>query len=451
MALAPALETGAAQSEDPSLKDFLRSSESIPNFPSTQEVLLASWAKDQSGPVSTAMKAMLEQAQDPQMRYLAGGLPAPEVFPSREKTVEFVDTACTRYGIKDFFQYGEPGGMRQFREVLASFAEQQGFKPPKNSTMMDAIMVGIGSQQLLKFVGEAFGDRGDPVVVESPTYLGAIQAWKGRHFNYIPVRTNFSGTDPEDLENIFRTYRVKFYYANHRYSNPAGTTTPAENLERIAWLGEKYGVPIVEDGPYDLLNFTGEIIPSLQELNQKGVVVRLNTWSKYLAPGLRLGWTIAPPEVVEKFINIQQGDAMFASTFCQAFAAVCLTDGFFEEQLPKTVALYKARNEEMGKALAREMPKGVTWTEATGGMFRWIVLPEGMNASTMLPAALKKKVAYVPGAAFYAVNPKPNTFRVCFSNSSPEGIRGGIHDLAPVIEEEMDRLHLHQSVDVYTG
>jgi 2-aminoadipate transaminase len=280
-------------------------------------------------------------------------------------------------------------------------------------------------------------------VVESPTYLGALQAWNAYGAQYISVPMDENGMIVDELEKALRI-GPKFIYVLPNFQNPSGATLSLERRQRIVELADKYGVPIVEDDPYGQLRYEGEHLPSLVYLDSKfrgddstytGNVIYLSTFSKILAPGIRLAWVIAPEQVIKKLVQIKQGADLHTSTFNQMVAYEVGKGGFLDEHVKTIRATYKERRDVMLETMEEIWPAGTSWTHPQGGMFLWGMLPKEMDAAEVLKRAIEKKVAFVPGFAFHANGSGKNTMRLNFSYSSPDVIREGSTRLGLLLRE----------------
>ncbi|MCW5854236.1 MAG: PLP-dependent aminotransferase family protein, partial [Anaerolineae bacterium] len=263
---------------------------------------------------------------------------------------------------------------------------------------------------------------------------------------YIPVPTDDEGFQPHALEAAFQS-QPKFVYVMPNFQNPSGVTLNLARRQRLLDLAARYGVPIVEDDPYGQLRFEGEPLPSLLALDAQrrqaesayhGLVIHLSTFSKTLAPGLRVAWVIAPPEVIRRLVQAKQGADLHSSTFAQIVAYEVARGGLLADHVPLIRQVYRERRDVMLQALADHFPPGVTWTRPAGGMFLWVTLPEGVDAAEVLRQAVKVKVAFVPGANFFPYGGGENTLRLNFSNATHDGIREGIARLGEVLRPTLD-------------
>lgn len=386
---------------------------------------------------SSVIRELLKLTEQPDIISFAGGLPAPEVFP-----VEKFQEACNivlRESGAQALQYSTTEGYRPLREMIARHTARYGI-----DVTADNVMITSGSQQALDFIGRLFVNRGDYIVVENPTYLGALQAWNAYGAQYVSVRSDEHGMIVDELEAALRV-GPKFIYILPNFQNPTGTTLSLERRRRLVELADKYGVPIIEDDPYGQLRFEGEHLPSVVNVDSQyrgpnggcysGNVIYMSTFSKLLAPGLRLAWVIAPPEVTRKIVITKQAADLHTATFNQIVAYEVGKGGFLDEHVKVIRAIYKERRDVMLETMAETFPSEVRWTHPEGGMFLWGILPPDMDAAEVLKAALEKKVAFVPGFPFHPNGGGENTMRLNFSYSRPEDIREGITRLGAALKE----------------
>jgi len=387
---------------------------------------------------SSVIRELLKLTEQPDIISFAGGLPAPEVFP-----VEEIKQACI-YVLDNFgpqsLQYSATEGYRPLREMISRHTGRYSVKvTPEN------ILITSGSQQALDFIGRVFINQGDHVIVESPTYLGALQAWNGYGAQYIAVPSDENGMMVDKLEEALRI-GPKFIYVLPNFQNPSGTTLSLERRKLLVELADRYGVPIVEDDPYGQLRFEGDHLPSLVWLDSQyrgdngtytGNVIYLSTFSKLLAPGLRLAWVIAPEQVIRKLVHAKQAADLSTAAFNQMVAYEVAKHGFLDEHVKVIRATYKERRDLMLEMMAETFPPEVRWTKPLGGMFLWGILPEWMDAAELLNEAIERKVAFVPGGSFHPNGGGTNTMRINFSYSKPEFIREGIARLGTLLKEKV--------------
>ncbi len=385
---------------------------------------------------SSAIRELLKLTEIPNVISFAGGLPAPEVFPLAEFKAA-CNVVLDQVGPLAL-QYGTTEGYLPLREMIARHSAKYGIE-----VNPDNILITTGSQQALDLIGKIFINRGDRILVESPTYLGALQAWNAYGAEYVAVPSDDNGMITDELESALRS-GPKFIYVLPNFQNPTGTTISLERRKKLIEQADRYGVPIIEDDPYGQLRFEGDHLPSVVVLDNQtrtkngcysGNVIYLSTFSKILAPGIRLAWVIAPPEVIRKIVQAKQGADLNTSTFNQIVAHEVGRGGFLDKHVLKIRATYQERRDVMMEALEEHMPNGVKWTHPQGGLFLWATLPDGANAADLLQEAVKEKVAYVPGASFHPCGGGENTLRLNFSYSKPELINEGISRLGKVFNK----------------
>ena len=285
---------------------------------------------------------------------------------------------------------------------------------------------------------------GDRVLVESPTYLGALQAWSAYGAEYVPVPVDEHGMRVDALEAAFRV-GPKFIYVLPNFQNPSGVTLALERRKSLVILADKYGIPIIEDDPYGQLRYEGEHLPPLVVLDDKlqpthegayrGNVIYLSTFSKILAPGIRLGWVIAPSPVIERLVQAKQGADLHTATFNQMVTYEVARGGFLDHHIRSIRQIYRERRDAMLESLETYAPPGVSWTRPQGGLFLWATLPPQINTQDVFQLAVERKVAFVPGQAFHPCGGGSNTMRLNFSNATPECIEEGIMRLGEVLYE----------------
>jgi 2-aminoadipate transaminase len=387
---------------------------------------------------SSAIRELLKITELPGVISFGGGLPAPDVFP-----VEEFKAACIKVLTESgpqALQYGTTEGYTPLREMIARHSEK--YLP---GVTIDNILITSGSQQALDLIGKIFINRGDRILVESPTYLGALQAWNAYGAEYVSVPSDENGMMTDHLEAALRT-GPKFIYVLPNFQNPTGATIPLERRKQLLALADRYGVPIIEDDPYGQIRYEGEHLPSVVTLDSGtrktngcyvGNVIYLSTFSKILAPGIRLAWVIAPPEVIRKLVQAKQGTDLNTSTFNQITAYEVGRGGFLDKHVITIRDCYRERRNVMLDALTEHMPEGVKWTHPHGGLFLWATLPEGMDTTALLQDAVAEKVAYVPGTSFFANGGGENTMRLNFSYSKPDLINEGIARLGKVFKKKL--------------
>jgi 2-aminoadipate transaminase len=400
------------------------------------------YASRTKGITSSAIRDLLKVTQRPGMISFGGGLPAPDLFP-----VQRFEEACHKVlsqSSASALQYGQTEGYSPLRQFVADNIARHGIKAKP-----DNVLITSGSQQALDLLGKLLIDTGDRVLVEAPTYLGALQAFRVFAADFVSVPIDDRGLRTELLEKPLRS-DPKFMYVLPNFQNPAGTTLSEDRRVELVSLAERYGVPIIEDDPYGELRYEGDHLTPLLALDRKGLprdssytsgnVIYLSTFSKTLAPGLRLGWIVAPPEVIGKLAQLKQGADLHTSTFNQFVAYEVARDGFLEEHVEQIRKVYRERRDVMLDALQQYFPPGVTWTHPQGGLFLWVTLPAGLDIQAILKSALEQNVAFVPGDSFFADNKagrgrsRPSHMRLNFSNAAPDQIREGIRRLSAAVK-----------------
>lgn len=392
-----------------------------------------------SGMGSSAIRELLKIAAVPGMISFGGGFPAPEIFPI-ERFKEACETVLTEMG-QQALQYGQTEGYLPLREMIATNAAKYGIQ-----ISSDNVLITSGSQQALDLLGKIFINRGDRVVAESPTYLGAIQAWNAYGVNFVSVPFDEDGMQTEYLEELIST-NVKFIYVLPNFQNPTGTTLSLERRKQLVKIADHYGVPIIEDDPYGQLRYEGEHLPPVVVLDDesrakefpvyRGNVIYTSTFSKILAPGLRLAWVVAPVEVIKKLVQAKQGADLHTSTFTQYIAYDVANSPFMKQHICHIREVYHERRDTMLAALNEYMPEGTHWTHPKGGLFLWVSLPEGYDTTKIFPKAIEEKVAYVPGEPFHPNGGGENTMRLNFSACNPVTIQIGIQRLAKVLKANL--------------
>lgn len=394
---------------------------------------------------SSAIRELLKLTERPDLISFAGGLPAPELFPV-EAFQAAADRVLTRHG-SQALQYSATEGYRPLREFLVEKMARYGIQATP-----DNILISSGSQQALDLIGKLLLNPGDLILTERPTYLGALQAWRAYQAEFVTVPIDEHGLDIDQLEEALAA-GPKFMYILPNFQNPAGVTLSLERRQKLIALADQYGIPIIEDDPYGELRFEGEHIPPLVVLDRReimrhnghhrdgeiccGNVIYLSTFSKTLAPGLRLGWVVAPTDVIRQCVMAKQGMDLHSSTFIQMVAYEVVQDGFLDEHVREIRSVYRQRRDIMLQAMTDYFPPGIEWTQPEGGLFLWVIFPEGVDAGAVLKKAVAKKVAFVPGAAFYPDGDGHNTCRINFSNAQPEQIVTGIQRLGETLAEEL--------------
>jgi 2-aminoadipate transaminase len=374
---------------------------------------------------SSAIRDLLTVTEQPEMISFAGGLPAPECFPTEELAAAAERVLVERPVAA--LQYGPTEGYRPLRELITDLMRTRGLSIPA-----EQVLTLNGSQQGLDTVGKLLIDPGAPVVVEEPTYLGALQAFRPYSPTFISLPMDDDGLDVAALERVLKGgERPRFLYLVSCFQNPTGITPSLERKHALLRLAATYGLPIVEDDPYGELFYEGQRPPIMAALDvemhgELRHVLYLSTFSKLLAPGLRVGWAVVPKVLADKFVHVKQGLDLHTGSLSQALAYEACRDGLLDRHVPTIRATYHRRRDAMLAALEAHMPQGVAWTRPQGGMFIWLTMPAHIDTTALLQASLEQKVAFVPGTSFYANGGGVSTMRLNFSHSSPDRIAEGV-------------------------
>lgn len=385
----------------------------------------------------SAVRELLKVIVQPGMISFAGGIPASELLPV-EETAKATAAVLQRHGA-EALQYGETEGVSGLRDWIASSYSRAGFQIRR-----DNVMIVTGSQQALDLIGKIFLDPGDQVLVENPTYLAMLSAWRPLAPEFVAVPTDADGMCVDALPTLAKR-NAKLIYLVPNFENPQGTTLSlTRRRQLIEWATGRTTTPddtgttiLIEDNPYGELRHSGEALPHLLELDAlrrsdgelETCVIHLGSFSKTLAPGLRVGWVIAPTQVVDKLIQAKQAADLHTSTLCQHVILELIRNGVLERQLPRLREAYRLRRDTMLAAMAKHFPDGIKWTRPDGGMFLLVTLPEGVEANALLKRALVRKVAFVPGDDFHLDGSGRNTLRLNFSNARPDMIAEGVRRL----------------------
>lgn len=382
----------------------------------------------------SAIREILKVTERPGILNFAGGLPAPETFP-----IEAMRAACAAVlaegsaTARPSLQYAASEGLPELRAWVAAEMGKQGTK-----VSPDQVLITTGSQQGLDLIAKVLIDTGSRLLVESPTYLGALQAFAPMQPQVESVESNLGGLSTSDLRRqLQKPERPRFLYLLPNFQNPTGRSLDEARREAVLAVCREFGLPIIEDNPYGELWFDQPPPRPLLARWPEGVVY-LGSFSKILAPGLRLGYLIAPPALYPKLLQAKQAADLHTPGFNQRVVAEVIKDGFLDRHVPTIRARYHAQRDALLAALARELgPTGAEWTQPVGGMFVWVRLPEGLNAQALLPKAVDAGMAFVPGAPFYAGEPDARALRLSFVTSTPEQIDKGMAVLGQVVRQAM--------------
>ncbi|MBO9687668.1 MAG: PLP-dependent aminotransferase family protein [Mitsuaria chitosanitabida] len=376
------------------------------------------------------IREILKVTEKPGILSMAGGLPSADTFP-----VDAIKAACDRVltnNAKEALQYASSEGFAPLREWVVAKVASLGIKAHP-----DQVLITSGSQQGLDLVGKLLCDAGAPVAVETPTYLGALQAFTP----YEPIFASLASDDEGPLPSAIAALPhdapgTRFAYLLPNYQNPTGRVMSQARREAVMAAARQANVPVVEDNPYGDLWFDEAPPAALSAYWPEGSIY-LGSFSKVLTPGFRLGYIVAPTEIYPKLLQAKQAADLHTPGFNQRVVHEVIKGGFLDEHVPKIRARYKANRDAMAAALRDYLPAGCEWQSPAGGMFFWIRLPEGLDAMALLPRAVDAGIAYVPGAAFYAHQPDPRTLRLSFVTLTPELITEGVEKLGRVLHEAL--------------
>src|SRR6266702_1378579 len=352
------------------------------------------YADRTAGMRASDIREILKITAQPDVISLAGGLPAPELFPVDEYRRAF-EWVLETDGAQAL-QYGPSEGYRPLRALLAERLTGFGM-----GCTADDILVTNGSQQALDLIGKIFLNPGDTVLVEKPTYMGALQAFNQYEATYAVVPMDEAGMCVDDVERILTRQRIKFMYALPNFQNPTGRTMSLERRQRLVELAAHFGVPIVEDDPYGELRYEGQALPTLKALDRQDSVKYLGTFSKILAPGFRLGWILASPQVQEILLHGKQPSDLHTGMAQQMATHHVARDGFVDEHVKHIKDFYRERRDVMLRAIEEHFPPDAHYTRPAGGLFVWAELPRHIDTRELLVDAIMNKVAFVPGQGFH--------------------------------------------------
>ncbi|MFZ6778967.1 PLP-dependent aminotransferase family protein [Undibacterium sp. Ji83W] len=376
---------------------------------------------------SSAIREILKVTMRPEVISFAGGLPSPETFPVERMRAAF-DKVLTQQG-KSALQYGPTDGYAPLREFLADSLSTNDSK-----ILPDQIMMVSGSQQGLDLLGKVLVDEGSKVLVETPSYLGALQAFSVYRPEFESVDTDDHGLIPASV--AAKGAGARLMYALPNFQNPTGRTLSVERRYELVETCARMGIPLVEDNPYGDLCYSGEPLPKMLNMNPGGVIY-MGSFSKVLTPGIRLGYVVGPTPLIRKLEQAKQAADLHTAQLTQMVVYEVIKDGFLSEHIPTIRTLYAKQCNAMLEAMSKHFPEGVRWTKPEGGMFIWVTLPEHMDSKQLLDEAIQQNVAFVPGGPFYANNPEKNTLRLSFVTVSPERINEGIEKLGKLIKAKL--------------
>ncbi|MCX5590347.1 PLP-dependent aminotransferase family protein [Alcaligenes endophyticus] len=377
----------------------------------------------------SAIREILKVTVRPEIISFAGGLPTPAGFPVAEIQQAF-DKVFAEQG-RVALQYGPTEGYTPLRQWVADELGKDGV-----AISADEVLIVNGSQQALDMLGKLFIDEGSKVLVESPSYLGALQAFSVYEPEYVAVPTDEHGLLPEMISGP-QAAGARFIYALPNFQNPTGLTLSLERRQELVERCAAAGIPVVEDDPYGELRYAGKALPSLLKLGRDvgASVIRLGTFSKVLAPGLRLGYIVADRRVIDKLVQIKQAADLHTSTLTQMAVYETVSTGFLDQHLPTVRDIYQQQCQYMLDAMDEHFPSTAQWTRPEGGMFIWVTLPAHIDATELLQTAIEHHVAFVPGAPFFVEGSvQKNTLRLSFATVPEAKIREGIATLGKLLK-----------------
>ena len=372
--------------------------------------------------------------QKPGAIHLSGGFPDPNYFP-REEIKEITNYVMDNEAAAAL-QYGDPAGYRKLREHVVEIANSKNQK-----AALENVMIVNGSTESFSLMCKMFVNPGDSIIVEEPTYSGAIASFRAHGANMLTVPIDDDGVIPEKVEEVLAAKKaegiqVKFMYILPNYQNPAGVSLSLERRKKLLELAKEYNVIIFEDDAYIEFRYEGEELPTIKSMDEDGLVVYTTTFSKTFAPGTRIGWVVADPEIVKGLTMGKAVTSLMSSPLTQALAAEFSIRGYLKKHVENSKKLYSTRKNAMLAALEKHMPEGVTWTKPKGGYFLWVTVPDHVDGVKMLEKVVEAGVSYRPGPSFYPDDSKGwNQARLCFTTVDEEAIDKGIKLFADVIKE----------------
>lgn len=395
-----------------------------------------SYAQRTAGMSASEIRALFAVASRPEVVSLAGGMPCLSALPMDTVAAAVAHMLATQ-GMTAL-QYGSGQGDPILREQILEVMALEGI-----SAHADDIVVTTGSQQALDLVTRIFIDPGDVVLAEAPSYVGALGVFAAYQAQVAHVASDADGLVPDALQDrivelLAVGKRIKFLYSVPNFHNPAGTTLSLLRRPQIIEICQRHGILVLEDNPYGLLGFDREPYPAMRTLSAEGVIY-LGSFSKTFAPGLRVGWALAPHAVREKLVLASESAILCPSAYSQMTVSTYLATCDWMAQIKVFRELYRERRDAMIGSLGAMLPKA-TWTHPDGGFYVWLTLPEGLNAKAMLPRAVTERVAYVPGTAFFADGTGQRNVRLSYCYPEPDRIREGVRRFAAVVQTELELL-----------
>lgn len=385
---------------------------------------------------SSAMRDLMAITVRPEVISLAGGLPDTSTFPPRSFAAQM--TRIAQSSTAEALQYGPTEGFEETKDCILEVMAAEGMLPDPED-----VIVTTGGQQAIDLVCKTLVDPGDVVICEAPTYPGAVPVFCSYQADVIQIECDEDGMKVEVLETLLDELRregrrPKFIYSVPTFQNPAGVTMSLPRRRRLVELARMHELLLIEDNPYGLLRYGGETLPPLYQLDGGDFVIYIGTFSKILSPGIRIGWAVAPPPVMDKIVLGKQAADLCTSTLTQYFVREYFAEGRWRQYIEELVEIYRGRRDTMLTALREHFPVEATWTEPQGGLFIWATLPEYIDTGDLLAKALRANVAFVPGQGAYVDERGRNSMRLNFSGVGEVEIREGIRRIGKVIAEQVD-------------
>ena len=378
----------------------------------------------------SAVREILKVSERPDVISFAGGMPAPELFPVSDVARAHAEVFANEG--PESLQYSTTEGWRPLREWISNRMVQKGI-----ASHADRVLITSGSQQGIDFAARIFLEPGDTVIVENPCYLAALQTFSSYEVSFIAVDSDDEGMNVDQVAEALDKSTPKLIYIVSEFHNPKGTSLSTSRRHQLIELSRRHQVPILEDDPYGELRYRGETRPPLAALDSDGLVIYLSTFSKTISPGMRLGWAVSSAEIIQAMVIAKQASDLHTSTVEQRAAARMLADFDYDGHVLSLRREYGARCEAMLEAIEKEFPAECRSTRPEGGLFVWVELPASIDGQDLFEEALADGVAFVPGASFFASEPKENFIRLNFSNRPPDMIREGINRIGRILKKRL--------------
>ena len=405
-----------------------------------------SYAERAMGMTASEIRALFAVASRPEVVSLAGGMPFLDALPMEAIAQTVHNLLVTRGNVA--LQYGNGQGDQTLREQICEVMAPVGV-----SAHPDDIVVTPGSQMALDLVTRIFCDPGDVILAEAPSYVGALGVFRSYQVDVRHVAMDAHGLVPEALSEALaacraKGERVKFLYTIPSYHNPGGVTQDQVRREQILQIAQDAGVLVLEDDPYGLLGFDGEVPQAIRAMDSESVIY-LGSFSKTIASGLRVGWAVAPHAVREKLVLASEAAILCPSNLAQLTVSEYLRTQPWMDQVKAFRELYRERRDALLQTMEQQFPEGTSWTVPSGGFYSWVTLPEGIDTTAMLPRAVSQLVAYVPGTGFYVDGQGRDSMRLSYCHPTPDRIAEGVRRLATVIESELELVHTFGNAPVH--